>query len=54
MRILRNVVTGHVKTISAWAKQFDKMMENGDLSGYDRVREQIKNGDLVPVKHREK
>ena len=53
MRVLRNVVTGRVKTINAWAKYFEKMREEGDLSGFDRVREQIKNGDLVPVKHRE-
>lgn len=29
MRVLRNVVTGRVKTISAWAKYFEKMREEG-------------------------
>lgn len=53
MRVLRHIMTGRVKNIRAWVKQYDEMRNDGDLSGIELVKEQMKYGILIPVKHKE-
>lgn len=47
MRFLKNIHTGKIQSIKNWVDEFEQAKEPGDLSGAERVEEQLINGDLV-------